>query len=242
MKKIFLLFAMALLGFASIGQQPNPDVIKQWYLHAITIDGIDYSPADYGFYPDIVFEENGGIVNFVIETPNSVGCLFENIDFSENPAFFQLLENWNCLTQLKCLDGPEGPCNQIYGMHADFYFNTLQTPLNYTLTYNEDETQTLVVVNNDGDTSLYGSEPLLSTPSFSETPFAVYPNPVSETLFISSENNIVQRISVFSINGKLILSEKGNTQQLDVSALSHGLYFLEIASENKTAIQKFIKR
>ncbi|HBY66315.1 MAG TPA: hypothetical protein DEG69_00210, partial [Flavobacteriaceae bacterium] len=69
-----------------------------------------------------------------------------------------------------------------------------------------------------------------------------YPNPVSETLFISSENNNIEKLNVYSTNGKLILSEIENTKQLDVSTLSNGLYFVEVTSENGTTVQKFVKQ
>lgn len=72
--------------------------------------------------------------------------------------------------------------------------------------------------------------------------FKTYPNPVSETLFITSENNLIEKISIYSINGKLVLSEKENVNQLDISALSNGLYFVKITSENGTSVERFVKK
>ncbi|HBY66316.1 MAG TPA: hypothetical protein DEG69_00215, partial [Flavobacteriaceae bacterium] len=168
MKKL-LLFIALLIGFTSFSQDLDPDLIKTWYLHAITIDNMDYSPADYGFYPDIIFEEIDQTISFSIETPGSVGCVFDAVSFSENPTSFQLSGDPACLTKPQCYDWPEdGPCSQIYGLHADFYFNTLQTPLNYTLITNKDETQTLEVTNENGNVSLYGNEPLLQSFDFSK--------------------------------------------------------------------------
>ena len=165
MKKLLLL-ATLLIGFTSVSQEPDPDLIKTWYLHSITINDVDYSPSDYGFYPDIIFEEIGQSISFSIETPSSVGCIFDVVSFSENPTSFQLSADPVCLTKPKCLDEYEGPCSQIYGMHADFYFDTVQTYLNYNLTTNQEETQTLEITNENGDVTLYGDEPLLQSFDF----------------------------------------------------------------------------
>ena len=241
MKKLILL-CFLLITFKNHSQEPNPDLFKTWYLHSITIDDVDYSPNDYGYYPDIQLNQTSEGVIFYIADPLNVSCSFEYVSFFTNPTSFQLPNSIVCLPLQTCLDGPEGPCSQIYCMHADYYYDTILTALNYTLTINEDETQTLTVTNENGDVAQYGSERLLSTTNFVATNLRVYPNPATEILFITSETDLIEKIAVYSINGKLVLSEKENVNQLDVSSLSNGLYFVEITSENGTAIQKFIKQ
>lgn len=75
----------------------------------------------------------------------------------------------------------------------------------------------------------------------------IYPNPVSKTLFVrlSDENLQDTNIQLFDISGKQILSQ--NIPFIDAHAdfsieighLSQGIYFLEISSQNRRAIQKF---
>ena len=70
----------------------------------------------------------------------------------------------------------------------------------------------------------------------------LFPNPVSETLFIASEGIPVESISIYSIAGKRVLSETSTTKQIDVSGLKSGLYFAKIATSEGKSVQKFIKK
>jgi hypothetical protein len=55
----------------------------------------------------------------------------------------------------------------------------------------------------------------------------IYPNPVSNILHIETENaNSIPEIKIYSIQGVLLLSTKGN--QIDVSSLSSGIYIARI--------------
>ena len=57
---------------------------------------------------------------------------------------------------------------------------------------------------------------------------------------IDSEE-VIQRVTVFTINGELIKSVSGD-QQLDVSALANGLYVVKIRSRHGISMQKLVKR
>jgi hypothetical protein len=70
----------------------------------------------------------------------------------------------------------------------------------------------------------------------------VYPNPVSETLFIASEGISIEKKTVYSLHGKLVFSENSASKTIDVSNLSNGLYFIEISSSEGKSVQKFIKQ
>jgi hypothetical protein len=62
----------------------------------------------------------------------------------------------------------------------------------------------------------------------------IYPNPVSNTLhFISTTNSV----SIFDLNGKLILSANNNTSAIDISMLGEGVYFIDLDGVKS----KFIK-
>lgn len=82
---------------------------------------------------------------------------------------------------------------------------------------------------------------VLSTPTFAENNFTIYPNPVSEILQINTNGVEVKQISIFDSMGKRIMKTEGQTKSVDVSSLAAGLYFLEITSQGTTTIKKFIK-
>ncbi len=70
----------------------------------------------------------------------------------------------------------------------------------------------------------------------------VFPNPTSEVLIISSENIAIEVLKVYSVLGKKLIEQTIETNAIDVSGLSEGMYFLEIISGKGKSIQKFIKK
>lgn len=76
----------------------------------------------------------------------------------------------------------------------------------------------------------------------------VYPNPVAEFLFFEKENDDVEEVTIQSVNGAIVgrfnltRSEKITTGKFDMSALSSGLYFVNIRSSDKKTEIKVIKQ
>lgn len=68
----------------------------------------------------------------------------------------------------------------------------------------------------------------------------LYPNPVSDRLFIKSTEQI-EGISIYNINGQLIKQAIETTNGIDVSVLPSGLYMIQIKTSNNTINQKFLK-
>ncbi len=64
--------------------------------------------------------------------------------------------------------------------------------------------------------------------------FNIYPNPVKDVLVIEGTYNTV---NIYDVAGKLVLATDAQ-QAIDVSALSNGVYMLNINAENGTAIKK----
>jgi hypothetical protein len=83
----------------------------------------------------------------------------------------------------------------------------------------------------------------LSNNSFSlnESKFDIYPNPLKNTLFIKSENDLINTVSILSVEGRKVYEAKGsllNNQQIDVSGLEKGIYFILINESNITKVIK----
>ncbi len=76
----------------------------------------------------------------------------------------------------------------------------------------------------------------------SESEWKIYPNPVTDHIFF---NNLPGNatIHIVNINGKVVINNRIDTSQMDVSHLSAGLYLLQIIlPEGKVSTQKFIKK
>lgn len=95
---------------------------------------------------------------------------------------------------------------------------------------------------NIGDIEDYGVifASYLSLDDFEKQKYNIYPNPVENTLNITSDNSDEKQINIFSISGQLIKTLKTSNENLniDVSELSSGTYFLNI----NNVPYKFIKK
>ncbi|NJM78880.1 MAG: T9SS type A sorting domain-containing protein [Flavobacterium sp.] len=85
----------------------------------------------------------------------------------------------------------------------------------------------------------------LSNPSFAKNLFLVYPNPMTNEVFVTSKNNTsIESLNITDVLGKTIYSEKINSTktQLDVSGFQKGIYFLRVKSNGSEEVVKMIKQ
>jgi len=80
-----------------------------------------------------------------------------------------------------------------------------------------------------------------------ESLFHIYPNPVKDKIYVNFNHELMakeKQIQILDINGRLIKSLKTslNTETLDVSNLSIGIYFIKGISNNTSYTYKFIKQ
>jgi hypothetical protein len=83
----------------------------------------------------------------------------------------------------------------------------------------------------------------LSLSNNSITGFATYPNPVTNNRFtISSSSNGKKEIVIFNVLGKKVLTSSflGIKSNVDVSAISSGIYILKVTEDGKTATKKLV--
>ncbi|MCT8339112.1 T9SS type A sorting domain-containing protein [Flavobacteriaceae bacterium TK19130] len=235
--RYFFIF-ITLLAFTNIqAQETPPEIIDQWFLYEVTVDGISYIPEDYDYFPDIFMEE----FNLQFTTADSVGCSIVTSFPSATSTLFELGPDYACLTKPYCYDDPDGPCTIMFGAHADFYFDYFDQPFGFTITENPDETKSLEVTNDNGDVAIYNSEPVLDVSKFENGSVTIYPNPAVDNIHIESSTAQVERIVVYSLSGQIVGSTEGN-KEMDISGLSSGMYLVEVVSEGQRTVKKFVKR
>lgn len=77
--------------------------------------------------------------------------------------------------------------------------------------------------------------------------FSVYPNPSNDFINFSTDIKETSKLSVkiYSLGGKVIkhwyIQDQPGSSQLDISDLHGGLYLIELETEHKIGIQKFLK-
>ena len=78
------------------------------------------------------------------------------------------------------------------------------------------------------------------------TGITLFPNPAHHTLNIYVEDEKVNELFIYDVQGRLILDEQINTPTnniipIDVSSLANGLYTIKVNTEDKSLLSKFIK-
>ncbi len=73
--------------------------------------------------------------------------------------------------------------------------------------------------------------------------FNIYPNPAHYTITVEQPFPENTTISIFNITGQLVLQTKIKTpiQQIDISGIPNGSYFIQAKSNNKTEFGKIVK-
>lgn len=130
-----------------------------------------------------------------------------------------------------------------------------------TTTYSYDNLNRLVqVVFNDGSTNSYvyddiGNRTQINIETLSidvetlKTPIILYPNPTESFLnikFPMEFNSKDITIELYDINGRLVSDDKSIVQEnhvnIDVNALSNGVYLLHLKSDDRKWSKLFIKK
>ncbi|CAH8284997.1 putative secreted protein (Por secretion system target) [Mariniflexile fucanivorans] len=161
---------------------------------------------------------------------------------------------------------PSAITNSTYPLLIDFFgavsgqgkffisSDSYTTPGSKTITlnlpsgYNANDYNNIVATATDanGNTSEFGINVnyTLSVAQVKNQSIKLYPNPVSERLFVQFPSSDTYNLKVVNVLGKTVLTENNATSStsLDVSTISKGLYFLNIYSEiGETQTIKFIK-
>ncbi|WP_033961402.1 DUF7619 domain-containing protein [Psychroserpens jangbogonensis] len=86
-------------------------------------------------------------------------------------------------------------------------------------------------------------EELLSVSEFDFNDFEVFPNPAKDKFTVKLNTSINGTLSVYDIQGKLILDQnvtESNLIEMNVSQLQNGMYFIKLKSDQFEAIKKLI--
>ncbi|WP_417871212.1 FG-GAP-like repeat-containing protein [Winogradskyella sp.] len=87
-----------------------------------------------------------------------------------------------------------------------------------------------------------GTAPLsISDETFAD--ISIYPNPVDDVLKIKTSEILTEKIAtIFDVTGKRVFNQMITNNELDVSKLQGGVYFLRIESNGRSLKRKFIKK
>ncbi|MBA2746455.1 MAG: T9SS type A sorting domain-containing protein, partial [Flavisolibacter sp.] len=72
--------------------------------------------------------------------------------------------------------------------------------------------------------------------------FTLYPNPAQNVLHIKSTQNTIESVGIYNPLGQMILISTGSSEDIDISNLVSGTYFIRIHSAYGISTAKFIKQ
>ena len=163
---------------------------------------------------------------------NSIEITFEVTSTTTNSAYPLLIEFF-------------GAANGQGKSFIDSYSYTapgVQTiTINLPSGYDPADYENIVATATDanGNTSEFGVNVsyTLSVSQFENQMVRIYPNPVTDKLFIQSPSSRNFNLKLVNSLGQLVMSQESNSAsaELNLSSLSSGLYFLNIADDNKNS-------
>ena len=71
---------------------------------------------------------------------------------------------------------------------------------------------------------------------------SLYPNPVSDQLYISSEDQKVENVAVYNLSGTLVKNVSNEVDSIDVSDLATGSYLIRVTTDQRITTKKIIKK
>lgn len=121
---------------------------------------------------------------------------------------------------------------------GEFELSTLEEDTDYCLIaiglnkYNETGEMTLVEFTTKG----------VGCDELNDKIFNVYPNPASEYVRVSSNNNI-DELSIFSVDGKMVYSQYVGQQEtaIDLSGFNNGVYIVRMISNGEVVVKRIVK-
>jgi hypothetical protein len=159
----------------------------------------------------------------------------------EDAGVTSFVKNGNCLFAGTWQDGVFVSCDQGLNWTE---INTGLTNL-VTVSLALDENYLYAGIGNAGGVWKRPLSEIVDILTMNEnTGIKLYPNPAKNELFVEDNRpDSDGMISVFNLEGQLIVSEKliNSGIKIEISDLSSGIYLLKISNRNKTEVIKFIK-
>ena len=168
--------------------------------------------SNYTYTVDIALSAN--LTSFKGNTAKGQNILDWSTASEKNAAHFDIQRSsdntaWSSISQVKAV-------NNAYG--SDYQFIDAQ-PLSGTNYYR------LQMVDANGSTEL--SKIVAVNASTGNKSLKIYPNPAKDVLTILTDAN-TEGVSIFDINGRLVLSVVDKSQNVNIQKLASGVYFVRM--------------
>jgi hypothetical protein len=235
--KTIILIIFSLIIYSFQGQAQTQELLNNtWYLEKVVIDNEDIFVPNLGS-PPIAYAE------FNLDFFNTEYCmsLYADIEYSELSNFIFTGQG---LTFEGCEVEEYDMFDAVYfydyfGFEVGFY-----QPFSYEITEESSSLKKLTITNTNDDKAVYFSETLSIQDVDGFGAVKLYPNPVQDKFSIESDINI-KHIKMYNQLGQVVLGFDDIKPQTsyNISALSKGVYFVELSSvQGKKTVKKLVKQ
>ncbi len=264
MKKIFLTLIMGLFAINMANSQivytdltDNPiNVTSEYALNLLgkEVFMIQNYSAEGEYVYFACFEPGSAVVATPTDYNANVNALMEGTEIGSNSNFWGYDDNGNTVAfDILCLPGEFNYADVIsYGKpYVGFKFKGTGANIHYGWA------QIDIVENSNGATVTLNGYAYQSTPN---TPIkagdkgyssllntqsenisvSIYPNPASEMVNINSTKQ-VDKVEIYNALGQIVLSDVANNN-VNISSLNKGVYYMTVVVENEIVTTKFVKR
>ncbi len=230
MKKTLLLFI--LISFKGFSQDPN--LVRTWYLtHKFENGQYEPAPTEIGRSTILTIES---LESQTIQTNICNDNIIQGVVFSGSTLTYTGVIS----TLITCNDHNDNLFDLWY---THFFRSNVPTGLNYSIIYLGDS-PSLFLTSPSGSQAIYRPQ-AMSTENFSKTAFSLAPNPAENFISIKTNDTLVDvQVTIYNTLGQIISTRKHASipENIDVSTLNSGMYYLEIVSSIGKETKKFIKK
>lgn len=206
-----------------------------WQLEQMRVDGVFSEPPSNS-------EINLVPMQIMDEDPNpdymfTVACnsLEANVTY---PAPFKIIFDGIISTLIKC----EIPENSAFESdYFNFFLSSEGQELEYSFIVTLTGDYIGLVIFKDVNNHLTYNNGILNTDEFEQRSLVVYPNPARKVLKWNAPEAENQLAQIYSLDGRLLLTQNTATNQIDVSGMAAGVYFLELTGKEGSIVKRFVK-
>ena len=96
--------------------------------------------------------------------------------------------------------------------------------------------------NNEAQLTFYLNDLNTAVANVRSSGWSIYPNPVSDLLYINGLNDESATMTIFDVSGKMVMNHLLTNNAIDVSPLTKGIYILRVTSAEGVHTSRFVKK
>ena len=168
----------------------------------------------------------------IIEIEKNSGFIFPKVSLNKYPYFQASSSSYDQLSGTYILVGLDSTGKKemiAVNINTDTYISG----------YVPNSVSEIICNNTTFANSKYGAPTGIS--KLKQDEFKIYPNPVTDRLYIDTKTSEACEIEVYSVSGEKIFSKKfevGESKELDLRGNAKGIYIIKISGKDKMSTKK----